>query len=1447
SMWFAPVFVLAVAAALLRLHPTALPVAAPLLALWLLSPVLAWWTGRPRERAASGLSTEQGRFLGRLSRRTWAFFEDFVTAADHWLPPDNIQEHPALQVARRTSPTNIGLALLANLSAQDFGYLQPAPMAERIGRTLGTLEALPRHRGHYYNWYDTETLHPLPPRYVSTVDSGNLSGHLLTLRQGLLAQPDSPVLAPATWQGLGDVAGVLEDGGVELPAAFRARLDALLAAPPATCGEAALAAAELASLAEPLAMHGDGFESDPDASTEAAYWARKLLDQCHAAGAALAWLPASLSASAIPTLRELASLPDADVAATTRERIAEFERLAHIAGQCAQMELDFLYDRSRHLLTIGYNADEHRSDPGFYDLLASEARLGTFLGIARGQLPQDAWFALGRLLTDIDGDPALLSWSGSMFEYLMPQLVMPSYEGSLLDQTAQASVVRQIEYGRQRDVPWGISESGYNTIDARMNYQYRAFGVPGLGLRRGLAQDLVIAPYASMMALMVAPAEACANLQRMAAAGFSGRHGMYEAIDYTPARLPRGQAHALVRSYMAHHQGMGLLALDYLLHDQPMQRRFVSDPEFQATLLLLQERIPRTGAFHPHTTEVAGAAVVPDTAETRLRIFRNASSPRPAVQMLSNGRYHAMLTSAGGGYSRLHEMAVTRWREDGTRDPWGSWCYLRDVDSGEFWSASHQPTAVEVSGYEAIFSDAKAEFRGRKQGFETHLEIAVSPEDDIELRRLHVTNQSRGPRTIEITTYAEVVLAPAVSDELHPAFSNLFVQTELVPGRQAILCTRRPRAHDEVPPWMFHLVAVHDADIAQISYETDRSRFIGRGHDARTPKALLEAGPLSGSEGSVLDPIVAIRSQITLAPDQTTIIDMVTGVAGARADCALLVDKYRDRRLADRVFDLAWTHSQVVRRQINATQADAQLYERLAGLVLHAHPALRADPSVLLQNRRGQSGLWGQAISGDHPIVLVQIKEAENIELVRQMVQAYAYWRLKGLTIDLVIWNEEQGGYRQQLHDQIMGLISAGVEANVIDRPGGIFVRPAHQLPQEDRILLQSVARVIVSDAHGTLAEQVARRPPPETVVPPLQPQPTQYELMPLPTEDEHAGVGRGGNAMVDPWPFDPVSQPLRVGNGIGAFSADGREYVIDLQPGGTTPAPWSNVLANPHFGCVASESNVGYTWAENAHEFRLTPWHDDPVTDTSGEAFYLRDEQTGQFWSPTPLPCRGEGAYRVRHGFGYSVYEHEQDGIASELWVYVAREAAVKYSVLRVRNTGDRTRRLSATGYVEWILGDLRARTQMHVVTEADPEHGQAILARNAYNTEFGGRTAFFAADVDAAGWHGEEARHSLGGDRTEFVGRNASLRAPAAMTRERLSGRLGAGLDPCAALQVPLDLAPGQSRDVVFRLGAGRTRPEALATLRETRGRDAAWDALDEVRIGWLRTLGAVQVETP
>jgi cellobiose phosphorylase len=1470
TMWFASFLAAAVGIYLAVARPAALVVAGPLLSLWFASPAIAWWISQPLSRRREQMTPDQTLFLRKLARKTWAFFETFVGPDDHWLPPDNYQEHPVAVVAHRTSPTNMGLALLANLSAYDFGYISAGRLLERTAKAIRTMESLGRHRGHFYNWYDTQSLQPLSPQYISSVDSGNLAGHLLTLRPALLALADDQILAARVFEGLSDTFEIVADAAdaaqpAHAPAQLAQLEQALAAATqarPTTLMASRQCLDRLVAFAAEWVAAIDVFDTDPDSPLR--WWSRALAGQCRDALDELVslapWTDLFSSADSlaafpeldrIPTLRELAELDTHLLPAMARERNAggpsqrsarlddlqgpitaasqlARTRLAAIKGlalQCdamARMEHDFLYDEKRHLLAIGYNVSEHRRDASYYDLLASEARFATFVAIAQGQLPQESWFALGRLLTIAGNEPILLSWSGSMFEYLMPLLVMPAYERTLLDQTCQAAVARQIAYGKKRAVPWGISECGYNAIDVQRNYQYRAFGVPGLGLKRGLAEDLVIAPYATALALMVAPEEACRNLERLAAEGFETRFGFYEAIDYTPSRLPPGQTHAVVRSFMAHHQGMSLLSLAHLLLGRPMQQRFESVPAFQATLLLLQERIPKATAFYAHTTELDEHQIASSAPEMPIRVFTTPDTPNPEVQLLSNGRYHVMVTNAGGGYSRWKELAVTRWREDRTRDHWGTFCFIRDVTSREFWSIACQPTLQRAKQFEAIFSEGRAEFRSHDHGYDTHTEIAVSLEDDIELRRVRITNRGRTRRAIDVTSYAEVVLAPPAPDALHPAFSNLFVRTEILRAQRAILCTRRPRSQGEAAPWMLHLMAVHGGEVGEVSYETDRKRFIGRGNTIADPQALrggagFATGALSGSEGSVLDPVVAIQHRITLAPEESATINIVSGMAETREEAVRLVEKYQDRRLADRVFDLAWTHGQVLLRQLNATEADAQLYGRLAGAVIYANASLRADPGVLIKNRRGQSGLWGHAISGDLPIVLLRIEDSANIVLVRQLVQAHAYWRLKGLSVDLVIWNEDRAGYRQLLHDQIMGMVVAGTEANITDRPGGIFVRPADQIAEEDRILIQTVARAIISDRRGSLADQLNRRTLTEAVVPLLAPTRT-HRSEPL-TE----------SAMPRP--------DLSFFNGLGGFTPDGREYVVTTAHGQETPAPWVNVLANPYFGSVVSESGQAYTWSENAHEFRLTPWENDPLTDAGGEALYLRDEERGHFWSPTPRPSRGATPYVTRHGFGYSVFEHTERGIHSELWVYVALDAAVKFMVLKVRNVSGRPRRISATGYAEWVLGDLRPKSAMHVITETDPNSG-ALFARNPYNTEFRGRVAFL--DVD-------DTTRTVTGSRTEFLGRNGTLRSPAAMLRTRLSGKLGAGLDPCAAIQVTFNLADGQEREVVFRLGVGRDADDAGNLVQRFRGSSAAREALEAIWQYWRQTFGALQVETP
>ncbi|WP_296257312.1 MULTISPECIES: GH36-type glycosyl hydrolase domain-containing protein [unclassified Pseudomonas] len=1431
QMWIGPAAAVVSAVVLGIASPLTLGIASPVLLAWLTGPWLAWRLSAAPRQSVFTPSTDELRFLRVLTRKTWAFFDQYVGPQDNWLPPDNVQEAPKPAIAHRTSPTNMGMALLAHLAAHDFGYLSTERLLTRLAASLDSMNGLERHRQHFYNWYDTQTREPLRPYYISTVDSGNLVGLLLTLRTGLLQLADAPLFGSTVVKGLGDTLDTLAEAqqavGIDERALIelRKRLEqASRAADIDTLGEL-LHAARIMLAGVPLGSDEDSL-----------YWREALTLQC------LDWseelqryrLPASqIDHQPLPcTLRQLASLDPAHWAAEHRstvqgvrtvatERLATLDRLAALATSLAQMDFSLLYDSPRDLFVIGYNADERRLDTGHYDLLASEVRLTNFVVIAQGQIPQRAWFTLGRLLGENAGTPTLLSWSGSMFEYLMPMLVMPNYDGSLLDQTCRSAVAVQIEHGAKLGIPWGVSESGYYTLDANFNYQYRAFGVQGLGLKRGLSEDIVIAPYASALALMVDADAACKNLQRLALQGSAGRFGLYEAVDYTEARVPRGQRFAVVQSFMAHHQGMSLLSLTSVLLDQPMQRRFEADPALQATLLLLQERVPNAAAPY---LQVAQSPITDDSGQGQdsgLRVFVEPGRKRPAVQLLSNGRYHVMLTSAGGGYSRRNDVALTRWHEDVSQDNWGMFCYLRDVESGKFWSAAHQPTMQWPESHEAIFSDSRAEFRARNLDFDSHLEIVVSPEDDIEMRRLHITNRAAVAKTLEITTYAEVVLTSPSNDAMHPAFSKLFVQTELLPQLQAIVCSRRPRASDESTPWMCHLLAAHGVDIDAISYETDRARFIGRDRSLVAPAVLdPDCARLSGTAGPVLDPIVAIRCRVTLQPGQQGTIDLVTGIADNRDGCLFLINKYRDRHLADRVFDLSWTHSQVLLRQLNASLSDARLFEQMAASLLYANASMRADSAVLIANRRNQSGLWGQAISGDLPIVLLQIHSLDNIDLVHQLVQAHAYWRQKGLVVDLLIWNEDQAGYRQQLQDALMGLIASGSEATLIDRPGGVFVRQTQQMSGEDRTLVLSVARLVFNDELGTLSEQLHRRRRSPVHAPFVASRASFPELR-----------------RPDPRPARPPSTALLLNNAYGGFSEDGSEYVITGLASQPTPAPWVNVLANAHLGTVLSQAGSAYTWAENAHEYRLTPWHNDPVTDRGSEAIYLRDEETGHFWSPTPQPCPGSGPYRTRHGFGYSVFEHEEDGIYSELWVYVALDAPIKFSRLLLTNRSGRSRSLSVTGYVEWVLGDLRSKSAMHVVTQSDPVSG-AFFARNAYSIEFTDRVAFFDTDT---------LDHGVTGDRTEFLGRGGTLAAPAAMRHAGLSGRMGGGLDPCAALQVAVELEEGQTREVILRLGAQTSSRAATGLVQQFRGSQVAAAELQKVRDHWQSLLGVIRVETP
>ena len=1058
-------------------------------------------------------------------------------------------------------------------------------------------------------------------------------------------------------------------------------------------------------------------------------------------------------------------------------------------------------------------------DPNCYDLLASEARLASFMAIAKGDVAARHWFRLGRAVTPIAHGAALISWSGSMFEYLMPSLVIRAPAGSLIEQTSRLTVQRQIDYGATLGVPWGVSESAYNVRDREFTYQYSNFGVPGLGLKRGLGENIVITPYATALASMVDPQAAARNFERLAVAGARGRYGFYEALDYTPIRLPEDKTVAIVRAFMAHHQGMSIVAIADTLLDGAMRARFHAEPMVQATELLLQERVARdVMVARPWAAETKSAARVRELAPPGGRRHATAHGATPSTHLLSNGRYTVMLTAAGSGFSRWRGQAVTRWREDATCDDWGSYIFLRDVGSRNVWSAGFQPSGVEPDDYDVTFNEDRAEFKRRHGLLTTVMEVLVSAEDDAEVRRISVSNASGRAREIEVTSYAELVLAPQAADLAHPAFSKLFVETEHLPQAGAILATRRRRSPGEPEIWAAQLAVIDGESVGKPELETDRARFLGRGNSPRTAIAMHEGQALSNTVGTVLDPIFALRRRIRIAPGATARIAYWTLVAPTREALIDLIDKHRDATAFERATTLAWTQAQVQLHHIGIDPGEAGLFQRLAGHLLYAAPALRPASDTIRRGAGPQSGLWHLGISGDLPILLLRIADAEHLDLARQLLQAHEYWRMKQFAVDLVILNERSSSYVQDLQIALEALVRASQsrpQAGVEGPAGRIYVLRADLMSVEVRGLLASVARVVLVGQRGRLSDQLDRvfRPA-------------------APARSEVKQTLRAQPAAA------PATPELEFFNGLGGFADDGREYVTILGPGQRTPAPWINVIANPAFGFHVPTEGGGTTWSVNSRENQLTPWSNDPVTDRPGEAFYLRDNITGELWSPTALPIRDEAAtYVARHGRGYSRFQHTAHGIASDLIQLVPLHDSVKISRLRLRNTSDRTRHISVTAYVEWVLGPSRSGCAPFVTTEMDAVSG-AMFARNAWSADFGARVAF--ADLKGA-------QTDWTGDRWEFIGRNGTLARPAALAGAApLRKTLGAGLDPCGALRTTVELPPHGRADVVFLLGQSASADEARSLIAQYRAADP--DAiLSEVGRYWSDVLGTVQVKTP
>ena len=1441
--------------------------------IWMSYPMAARWLSRSLIKKGRHLSHDERLLLRQIARRTWHYFEKFVGPDDNWLPPDNHQIFPVPVTAHRTSPTNIGLYMLSLMTARDFGYLSTAKFIRRLKLTLATMEKLELHEGHYLNWYDTHSLVALSPKYVSTVDSGNLAGYLIAVREACLEVGSSFVVDSKVIQGLEDSVRVIE---AELAAVenkrsdLNPRLETIKAAVMGPTPDKFSSWMQLfSSIQEEFEAFRKELEQSNDVSILVDGCLHQLAEVKKDIGILAPWLASEFAQAAelISKDEEMANRWNqiinaldsntsfADLIENYRAAIIQLNKpkgsfnnsssigvllskfsglleasIAHVqsllneAQTAAQfmdrkfreMNFEFLLEKDREVFTIGYNVSEGKFDTGLYDLLGSESRLASFIAIAKGDIKQEHWFRLGRQLVPTASGQALVSWTASMFEYLMPMLVLRSYENTLLNETVHSVIDRQIRYGNERHVAWGISEAGYNARDLQLNYQYGPFGIPGLGLKRGLSHDLVISPYSTLLAAQVDPGAAIQNLKRLIKEKLLTNFGFFESVDYTPERLPENEKFAIVKSFMAHHQGMSLVSINNVIHQNIVQDRFHRDPRVRATQLLLQERVPQGVALAPpKASEVELETQFQPSAHSLIKHYSNPDSSTPRIHLLSNQNYSIMISTAGGGYSKCDDLAVTRWKEDATRDNSGSFIFVRDLTEDKIWSTSYLPLANLPASYKVSFGEEKVEFRRRDQDISTYTQILVAPEDNVEIRYVTLTNHSDEPHVLELTSYLEPVLGLPNNDLDHLTFSKLFIQTEFVSSRNALLAKRRKRSAQDLECWGLHVVVTDGEMLSDIQYETDRAKFIGRGRTLQNSLALSDDGVLSNTSGATIDPILSLRVHVRVPANGSLRVAFTTGLATSREMALELADRYHDIHAFDRESKLAWMQAQVDLRHLNVDSQTAYLYQRLAERILYSEPSLRPPTHLRAANTNRQSSLWPSGIGGDLPIVVVRISDQKDIAVIRKLLRCHEYLRFKGLSYDFVIINDHEASYHQDLQAELLQQIRATGSQSWLNKNGGIFILRREITPDKDIAHIQSVARVSLT-ASEPLNEQVNRRA----------------------IEEKYPGLASFPKIHKIETPIRAPNLPLKYFNGVGGFSDDGREYVILLNGNQWTPAPWINVIGNRHgFGFQVSESGSGFTWSLNSQSNRLTPWSNDPVSDPSGEIIYLRDDETGEIWTPTPLPIRSQNAYTIRHGQGYTFFEHVGHGIEHSLKLFVPMEDPVKISLLKIRNQTSRKRKLSIISYTEWVLGTRKEKTSPYLICDVDKDSG-AIFAKNPHDNEFSSQVSF--ADLS-------EVRRTFTCSRKEFIGRNGNYADPVGLKRMGLSQRRGTGQDPCAVLQTSIELQAGEEFEISFLLGQCENENLARELALRYRKLDVVKSALKEAIRFWADLNETVQVKTP
>lgn len=1378
--------------------------------LWMISPIVAYKISLEQLEIKEIIDID---IVKRIGRKTWRYYESLINEENNYLPPDNFQEYPYNGLAYRTSPTNIGFLLLAMLSARDMGYVTTSKMAILLDNTMSTIEKMDKWEGHLYNWYSTTSLQPLKPHFISTVDSGNFISYLYVIKEGLKEYLESPLIDIKLFQGIEDTMRLIEDERAKedisiLIGLLNAENDRELKKVYSQLVEIKKEGLNdqwldsCLDMINSLLTEYDNYLPNDEAIKIIEYNFEKLEENISLYGLRDYYI------SALENITD-ENLKDVLIRLSNNVNglILKIESLiTSIDTLIEDTKFTPLYDNNKELFSIGYFVEDNKIVNSYYDLLASEARVASYIAICRGEVPKKHWHKLNRSLVLLGGYRCLASWTGTMFEYLMPILVMKNYKNTLLDESYRTAIRAQREYCKKKGLPWGISESGFFAFDINLNYQYRAFGLPQLGFKRGLKEDLVISPYASMLALNLYQSDVVSNMKHFTEEKMEGQYGFYEAIDYTAKRLPVNMEKGIVKSYMTHHQGMIFLSITNYLNNNILIERFHRNPVMKCGEILLQEKIPMNiivAKEKENTLDIGYEER--QKKELVLRKYGKGSLKDVKCHILSSGSYSIFVTNSGTGYSKRENVHLYRWRKDSVVRPYGFFIYIKNLNNNKFWSTTYEPTKIEPEKYEVKFSDYKVSYYRSDSGIETQMDVVLFPEEDGEIRKVTLTNSGKEETLIELFSYLEITGDSYKADLAHPAFNSLFIRTELLDEYDALLANRRNNKEDQNPVWMAHVLVGDELEEGGFQYETSRPNFIGRGEELSNPQGAYK--DLTNTVGTVLDPIMSLKKRLKIKSGESKTVYFITGIFDSRENAIKFIKKYRGDLNLERAFELAFIRSQTEINYLDYKPEDIKLFNELLPNILFKNDKnKRKNENTIVKNTKGQEGLWAYGISGDNSLILLRIKSMEGLDTLKTMLKAHGYWNQKGLLVDLIIFNEDEGSYYEPLLEkihQVVYEVRGGLSS------GNIFIIKSKDVDDAGKILLFKWADMIVNGEEGIVKEKSI----PENI--PFK----QFK----------------GDSIE--YPTVSKKLELQYFNGYGGFSKDGNEYTIILAPNINTPLPWTNVIANKNFGFLVTERGTGFTWAHNSRENKLTPWYNDPLLDVPSEVIYIRDDESGEIWTITPAPIRGNEDYIVTHGHGYTRFNHHSHGIEQNLTMYVSLRDNVKINLIKLLNDSTRERKLSIVYYLRPVLAVTDEFSAKHLETYMN-QKDNIFTIKNTTNTEFHGSTIFVSTSEDI---------NSFTGDRDEFFGPLGNFKEPDGLKRERFSNKTGLGYNPCCVTEINITLPVNTEKEIVLLLAESMNQDIGYQVIKDYREVGRARDELYSVKKYWREKLGKIKVETP